>query len=444
MTKSLCTVVSRIRKSNGEQNMLNKRLLTALLFILVAAYMVAPAMAQDDLMGDFTVSHYFGGFGGEYIEEIVDDFIAANPGLTHAESPVDHEQFKTSILVQLAGGNPPDTFSYWAGARIQFVVDGGRLQSIDDVWEANDMDSQFPQAVIDNAVTYDMHKYALPLTLHWVGMFYNTALFEEVGAMAPTTWDEMIDVAEKFKMAGIPAFALGSKNRWPGQFWFDMILLRTAGNDYRNELMSGAASYTDDEVVRAYGLWNDLVQAGYFYPDANAYGWDEAANQVANGEAAMTLMGTWIGGHYAGLELVPGEDFDYFSFPTVDEDVPRASLGPIDTFVVSADAANADAAKAFLVHLTDPEVQAKFALGAGNLAPSLSVDTGIYNDVVARIAAEIAADPVFAFNYDLATPPPVAEVGLNSFSEFMANPGDYEAMLQRVQEDAAAEFAGME
>ena len=66
--------------------------------------------------------------------------------------------------------------------------------------------------------------------------------------------------------------------------------------------------------------------------------------------------------------------------------------------------------------------------------------TGIYNDVVARIAAEIAADPVFAFNYDLATPPPVAEVGLNSFSEFMANPGDYEAMLQRVQEDAAAEL----
>ena len=89
-------------------------------------------------------------------------------------------------------------------------------------------------------------------------------------------------------------------------------------------------------------------------------------------------------------------------------------------------------------------MQWAFAEGAGNLAPSLMVDTSNYNDVVARIAAEIAADPVFAFNYDLATPPPVAEVGLNSFSEFMANPGDFEAMLERVQADAAAEFAGME
>ncbi len=422
--------------------MLNRRFILAMLVLLVAAMAVSPAYSED-LMGDFTVSHYFGGFGGEYIEEIVDDFIAQNPDLNREESPVDHEQFKESILVQLAGGNPPDTFSYWAGARIQFIVDGGRLQAIDDIWEANDMGSQFPQAVIDTAATYDMHKYAVPLTLHWVGMFYNTALFEEVGAMVPSTWDELVDVAEKFKMADIPAFALGSLNRWPGQFWFDMILLRTAGNDYRSQLMSGEASYTDAEVMRAYGLWKELVDAGYFYPDANAYDWDEAANQVANGEAAMTLMGTWIGGYYDGLDLTAGEDFDYFSFPTIDEDVPRASLGPIDTFVVSADAANAAAAKAFLVHLTDPDIQLKFALGAGNLAPSLMADTGSYNDVVARIAAEIAADPVFAFNYDLATPPPVAEVGLNSFTEFMANPGDYEAMLARVQEEAAAEFAAM-
>ena len=79
-------------------------------------------------------------------------------------------------------------------------------------------------------------------------------------------------------------------------------------------------------------------------------------------------------------------------------------------------------------YLTNPDVQWAFAEGAGNLAPSVLVDTSNYNDVVARIAAEIAADPVFAFNYDLATPPPVAEVGLASFSEFMANPGDYEAM----------------
>ena len=67
--------------------MMNRRLILATLVLLVAAFAVTPAFTQDDLMGDFTVSHYFGGFGGEFIDGIVDDFIAANPGLMHAASP---------------------------------------------------------------------------------------------------------------------------------------------------------------------------------------------------------------------------------------------------------------------------------------------------------------------------------------------------------------------
>ncbi|MBV7335132.1 extracellular solute-binding protein [Chloroflexi bacterium TSY] len=406
-----------------------------------------PAAAQesDGPAGDFVVEHYFGGFGGEYIEQIVDDFIAMYPNVNRVESPVDHEEMKTQILAQLAGGNPPDVFSYWAGARVQFVVDGDRLQPIDDIWEANNMDEMFPPAVVENAATYDGEKYLVPLTLHWVGFFYNKALFEQVGAEVPQTWDELVAVAEAFKATDIPAFALGSIDRWPGQFWFDMILLRTAGNEYRTKLMNGEASYTDDEVVRAFGLWKELVDAGYFYPDANAYNWDDAANFVGNGEAGMTLMGTWISGHLKdGLEKVPGEDYDYFAFPIIDEDVPHASLGPIDGFVVPRDAANPEAAKAFVTYLTDPDVQLSFALGAGNLAPSLQADTSQYDVVTAAIAGEIANDAVFAFNYDLATPPPVAEVGLNAFSEFMNDPDDFMAMLERVQEDASAAFAELE
>ena len=395
--------------------------------------------------GDFVVEHYFGGFGGEYIEQIVDDFIAQNPNVNRVESPVDHEEMKTQILAQLAGGNPPDVFSYWAGARVQFVVDGDRLQPIDDIWAANNMDEMFPPAVAENAATYDGEKYLVPLTLHWVGFFYNKALFEEVGVEVPQTWDEMVAAAEAFKAAGKPAFALGSIDRWPGQFWFDMILLRTAGNEYRNQLMSGEASYTDDEVVRAFSLWKDLVDAEYFFPDANAYNWDDAANFVANGEAGMTLMGTWISGHLKdGLGKTPGEDYGYFAFPIIDEDVPHASLGPIDGFVIPRDAANPEAAKAFLTFLTDPDIQLAFALGAGNLAPSLMADTSQYDSVTTAIADEIANDAVFAFNYDLATPPPVAEVGLNAFSEFMNNPADFMAMLERVQADAAAAFSELE
>lgn len=426
--------------------MFTQRSMLSLLLVLAMVFAVAPAAAQEEeLTGDFTVAHYWSsGFALDFIEKVINDFVAMHPGLKRVESPVEHEQFKTQILVQLAGENPPDAFSYWAGARVQFIVDSDRLEPINDIWEKHQMDEIFAPALIDSAVIYNGDKYLIPVTQHWVGFFYNKALFEQVGAEVPTTWDELKAVAEQFKEADIPAFALGSRERWPAQFWFDMILLRTAGPEYRARLMAGEAAYTDPEVMRAFELWKELVDAGYFFPDANAYDWLEAADFVANGEAAMTLMGTWVMGHYLNdLGLVPEEDFDYFAFPIIDEDVPHCSLGPIDGFVMPAAAKNPDAAKAFLVYLTDPEVQLAFAEGGGHLAPSLKADTSGYDPVKKRIAAEVAADPVFAFNYDLATPPPVAEVGLNAFSEFMANPDGYLEMLERVQEDAAAEFAGL-
>ena len=46
----------------------------------------------------------------------------------------------------------------------------------------------------------------------------------------------------------------------------------------------------------------------------------------------------------------------------------------------------------------------------------------------------------FAFNYDLATPPPVAEVGLSMFSRFMDDPSQVDDILAQVAADAAQAF----
>jgi multiple sugar transport system substrate-binding protein/raffinose/stachyose/melibiose transport system substrate-binding protein len=51
---------------------------------------------------------------------------------------------------------------------------------------------------------------------------------------------------------------LGSRERWPAQFWFDYLLLRTAGPKYRAELMAGEKSYTDPEVVRVMEMWKGI------------------------------------------------------------------------------------------------------------------------------------------------------------------------------------------
>ena len=184
------------------------------------------------------------------LAEILDQFTAES-GIKVNIAQVGHEDFKIGILVQLAGDNPPDAHTVWAGARTAFQVKNGSLNPIDDMWAANNLDAAFPAGMIDSASTYDGKKYLIPFGYHYAGMFYNPKVMATAGVAIPKTWDEFLAACGTLKAAGITPVAIGSKNRWPAQFWFDYLLLRTAGPDYRAKLMAGEASYTDPQVATA-------------------------------------------------------------------------------------------------------------------------------------------------------------------------------------------------
>ncbi|HZW01403.1 MAG TPA: extracellular solute-binding protein [Candidatus Deferrimicrobium sp.] len=409
---------------------------------LLASVAPAATFAQDEAGGEVVVMTYFSKDLGETaLKDLLAQF-EADSGVTVQFADVGHEDFKTGILIQLAGGNPPDVHSNWAGARTAFQVQNGALAPLDEMWAANDLDSQFPQGLIDSAATYDGAKYLLPLGYHYAGMFYNPKTFESAGVAVPTTWDELKASCDAFNAAGIVPISLGSMNKWPAQFWFDYLLLRTAGPEYRAKLMAGEAAYTDPEVVRAMELWAELANAKCFTPDANAFDWTDAADQVANGEAAMNLMGTWITGYWNGNGLVPATDYDFFEFPVIDEGVATAVVGPVDGLVSAAGAANPEAAMALIASLATPEAQTAWAVGQGALPPNVNADKAQFNEVILKALDVVAASETYNFNYDLATPPAPSEVGLDMFQKFVADPAqDVNALLAETQTAIEAAFA---
>ena len=404
----------------------------------------APATTEapgDEMMslGEVSVGHYFGSdLGQKAIKDINATFETGEAVV----SPIEHEAFKDQILIALAGGEPPDVFSYWAGARTQSVFENGHLQPITTVFDNVDVWNNFPKALVDAGI-HGGEPHLLPFGFHYVAFFYNPHVMAEAGITEmPTTSEEFVAAAEQIAATGVKPIALGSMNRWPAQFWFDFLILRLWGPDYRAKLMSGEASYEDQQVTIALGLWKDLVDAGFFVDDANAYTWTDAADQVANGEAAMTLMGTWITGYWNGNGLEPVTDYDFFNFPTFDPAIENAALGPIDGWVVSADAANPDGAFALLEHFASAENQLDWAIGQGALPPNSNADTSQLNPVMAKALEEVGKADSYSFNYDLATPPAVAEVGLDMFQAFMDDPSNYAELQASAQAEAADAFAG--
>ena len=391
---------------------------------------------------EVTISHYFSDeFGKENMGRVFDSFADAT-GYTMKESPVGHEDFKTDILVRGASNTLPDVFSYWAGARVQFVVDSEDLSTIDDMWAREGLDDVVAKAVADSATLYNGHRYLIPMQYHYAGMFFNKAVLASAGITdAPASLEELLAACETLKGMGITPIALGSKNRWPAQFWLDYLILNTAGPEFRNALMDGSASYDSDEVKNAVSIWMDMVEKGYFTANANADTWTDASDKVASGEAAMTLMGTWITGYWNGNGFMADVDYDFFPFPTINPEVPVSVVGPIDGLVVSANVANRAGAEAFLsFFISDIDTQVEWTKAVGAVSANVNVDPSVYNALIQRVVQTVDGASNFAFNYDLATPPPVAEVGLSMFQELMNDPGDYEAILARAQNDAAAAF----
>ena len=113
--------------------------------------------------GEVTISHYFSGeLGKANFMKGVKKFESSS-GIKLKDSPVGHEDFKTDILVRAAGKKLPDVFSYWAGARVQFIVDSNSLLPIDDMWNGNGLDMVVAKSVANSATMYNGKRYLVPL-----------------------------------------------------------------------------------------------------------------------------------------------------------------------------------------------------------------------------------------------------------------------------------------
>lgn len=382
-----------------------------------------------DLKKRVALLHYFSGTLTGGLQEMVDSFNQQTKNYELVATSIDHEAFKTSISSTLASPRSPDLYSYWAGARVQAMLE--HLEPFDEVWMATHLAANVPPSV-SAACTYNGKIYLLPITQHYIAFFYNKKLFSQVGIEPPTTWAEFLTLCDKLKAAGKTPIALGAREKWPTQFWFDYLLLRTAGYDYRQRLMEGKASYGDAPVRRVFDLWTKLVKKQYFNANPSQSSWDtDASEAVFTGEAGMTLMGTWITSYYAdeNHHWKAGEDYDYFAFPIVDEGVPSYALGPIDGLVLSKNAMQKPGAKEVLTHLASVDSLKIMSRGSGAFVPHVGVEKEFYSPMQQRMLKDIQQTPQWAFNYDLATPPTIATLGLNLFNEILEFPEQQDTII---------------
>ena len=145
-------------------------------------------------------------------EEIVKNFMEANPEIEVVHSIVAHEDFKTAIRAYLTASTPPDVLTWFAGNRARFFIDNDQIMDISDVWESEGWNDSYPKG-FQALSTVNGNQYFLPTSWYWWAVYYRVSIFDELGLDVPETWEEFLVVNETLKDNGYIPIAIGTKYR---------------------------------------------------------------------------------------------------------------------------------------------------------------------------------------------------------------------------------------
>ncbi len=364
------------------------------------------------------------------MEEIIADFEAANPDIDIQLQNFDHEGYKTSIRNFLSA-DAPDLANWYAGNRMAPFVNSGQFADISDVWEANGLNDLLASAL--PSMTIDGKQWGIPYTYYQWGIYYNKDAYAKVGAEVPATYDEFVANCALFEAAGIDCLTTGTKALWPGAGIFDYMNLRTNGYEFHMDLANGKVEWTDDRVRATFAEWAKLVEPGYITDNHAALDWQDAAAQLVQGTAAHYVMGNFAVAVFKEGGMT-NDTLGFMPFPTINPDVPRAEEAPTDTIHLTAGATNVEDAKAFLAYMAGAEAQTKMNAAMGQLP--INKEASVAQDdpfIMAGFELLSTTPGGIAQFFDRDAPAEMAKIGMEGFQQFMVQPDQLDAILERLE-----------
>jgi glucose/mannose transport system substrate-binding protein len=246
------------------------------------------------------------------------------------------------------------------------------LMNLDRVAAAGNW-NQLLLPAIEDLVQADGHFVAAPLGIHRVNtLFYNRRLFARYGLAPPTTWSEFEHAAIRLQEAGVVPLAQSSEP-WQVATLFETLVLSEGGAALYRRLFieREGGAFADARLGAALAHLRSLKK--WMGAPVAERSWDATVRRLADGQAAMMVMGDWAKGELNAWGQVTDEDFGCTAVPGT----ASFHLYNVDTLAMLAMRAPYRAAQEKLAALVmTPAVQADYNQAKGSVsvlrAPDMS------------------------------------------------------------------------
>ncbi len=313
-----------------------------------------------------------------YEDELIAEFEEANQDIKVEVQRMSMDDYTQTIQTKIASGDAPDVF-YIEQSNLDKYAGSDYLLDLTDTSIAEHYDG--------NMLAYEGKSYGAPLGVNTYIITYNKNVFKDLNIDVPQTTTEFYDACETIKGAGLVPLVAGYQDTWvlmadtQAEYVNDIMLRDT---DALKKLESREVKFSESEdwkaIFERFAKRMQYTQGDQFGTD-----WNTACTMLANGEAAMIVSGDWTANNVADM----GEDVELGAFvlPVSDnaDEVKMAVPGAGQSYAISAESENQEAAIKFVDFMTSKEAGEKYVAESIGVCVIKDVETPDVESALADI-----------------------------------------------------------
>ena len=290
-----------------------------------------------------------------------------------------------TLIARLQAQRPPDSWQGHAGQEMAPYADAGLLEPVDFLFEQYGWTEALPSQLLP-LIRHGGNLYAVPVGIHRTNVLWsNPRLLAQNGIAPPTTQPDFLAALQALKAAGMEA-PLALAEPWTDTHLFETLLLAALGPQAYTGLWTGATDWNATEVAAAIAQFAALL--AFSNADAAGLTWEQAAQRLADGQAAFLIMGDWADGYFRRQGLEPGQDYAWRPAPGTD----GAFQFLADSFVLPVGAPHRAAAVAWLTLVGSQAGQDAFNPIAGSIPARRDADRRRYSPYQQDALSDWATD----------------------------------------------------
>ncbi len=373
----------------------------------------------------------------ETYDKLIAIFEKANPGVKIVQSAHKSTDYNTILSAALSGGSGPDVFQSRAYGGLETFAQSGFLEPVEK-WVPDV--KNFDKGPLRGATSIKDGKiYGVPFASQTLFVFYNKALYKELGLSVPETWDQFIGNLQAMKKAGIQPLANGGKDGWTLEVMMGSICPNFYGaNDFFDAVVAGKTTFQDPRFVGAIAKLKELTP---FMPDLYmGVAYTDAQSSFINEVAGHFIGGSFEAGYFSAQN--PKLEYDVFAAPVAKKGDPHyVSVYADGNFSMNAAGKNKDAAAKFLRFLASKDTGNAFIKELKQVSAVPGVDTSTSPYISKVLSLQKYNTPylmLVGFRYQQPTGSVLIQAALQGF---MAGKFDAAEVAKQVQEGIATYYA---